>query len=878
LPELELTTAVLAPLFRTLGYDRVFVNHGNDEKGADLVCWGVDEIGEALLAVAQVKLYRPSRRAADKRSFSELVNQVAQCLEEPRPDLDGREHLPSRVYVVTPYPVDTKILASRFRRVVTLHAAGQLKIIDGHKLASLVNQKLPKLSAQLLGTEVQLDEAVARLLTNEILLRALEYQEPREVHSFYTDIDFIFGRRLTSLLFTADTSAAPLELELTKADWKSLCGLDDLVKKKIGQSVLGVARNAVERGHKSRVREFSRWKEEHDELLAKQREARDRLKRLDNEVKVSRRKLERDNPAVVKALTEVTRLYVLLRGIPRKERASRRAIRKEMRPHEDLLAREAPRLKTLSEERNAANHALEPASSAVQSSRAKRPTIKYPASLDGRSVATKLSRLRSDFRIRIREVNRKRTSKVEAIKSLAMHCKETVDSWRPLVQDARFARAVGFRELEVSDAMERRYRIRISIHDVFESGMHITVLGDAGAGKTTSLQMYAYKKIHEPSRDRPVLYAPLAQLLVTSKSANSGEAAPRSLEECLVSYIAKLGVELAVPDLSRICADRGAILLLDGIDEVIQPAPWLLGELRRFAESYPRVQLITSSRISGSHLDQIPFFCARLLPFSSRQRTNFFKKWFRGDKDQYGPVLEHLKDNRDVAAIVSNPLLATILCVLAEHGVPLPDSETRLYNQRVSLLLGEYDRYKNISRIRSRSRDLHRLAQKIAFRLHSTQVTGQEVAELQRWAVEFFCEELSSTEAVVAVNELVHPCCVLLPMPGSGKLGFGHLRYQEYLAAKELSENRSIEVLPLLARTWWLGSLVLFAKMNENLDWLLEDAVSAGILSECAVALEEMALAMKSKHRDDLLDMISRNLSEEETLKFMEDGLEAVDY
>jgi hypothetical protein len=45
-------------------------------------------------------------------------------------------------------------------------------------------------------------------------------------------------------------------------------------------------------------------------------------------------------------------------------------------------------------------------------------------------------------------------------------------------------------------------------------------------------------------------------------------------------------------------------------------------------------------------------------------------------------------------------------------------------------------------------------------------------------------------------------------MTEDGKVGFGHLRYQEYLAALEIQSNRAINIIEYMDQEWWRGVLV----------------------------------------------------------------------
>ena len=115
------------------------------------------------------------------------------------------------------------------------------------------------------------------------------------------------------------------------------------------------------------------------------------------------------------------------------------------------------------------------------------------------------------------------------------------------------------------------------------------------------------------------------------------------------------------------------------------------------------------------------------------------------------------------------------------------------------------------------------LAQKIAFQLHYKGLRGESKTKLKEIAVKEAMRMYSKDEARTAVEELIDPCNILVPMTEDGEFGFGHLRYQEHLAAKELLSNRGIKISPFLDQSWWHGTLILFSQMNTNLIWLFPE-------------------------------------------------------
>jgi hypothetical protein len=238
-------------------------------------------------------------------------------------------------------------------------------------------------------------------------------------------------------------------------------------------------------------------------------------------------------------------------------------------------------------------------------------------------------------------------------------------------------------------------------------------------------------------------------------------------------------------------------------------------------------------------------------------------QWFEGlDKgDEYvGNIRHHLTRHPEVTAVVRNPLLATTLCTLAEHDVPLPESEVRLYEERMRLLLGHYDIHKAISRISSQRTDLETAAKKVAMYLHTNRRRDADVGELQSVLVSAMDLSSRSRVARVLVSELIDPCNVLVPMTDDGRVGFGHLRYQEHLVALECTTNRAIEVVQYLPDEWWRGALVLFARMNSSLRWLLEQVVETMSMRSSYPTLRAMIEVFPKRLRDEYLTVMNQHL------------------
>ena len=232
------------------------------------------------------------------------------------------------------------------------------------------------------------------------------------------------------------------------------------------------------------------------------------------------------------------------------------------------------------------------------------------------------------------------------------------------------------------------------------------------------------------------------------------------LAEGIAKYLAHLGISITPSEFCLELQSRGGILLLDGIDEAIKLAYWLLNGIRKLAEKYPNVQVITSSRVSGFYLEKIPFLAVTLLPFTDGQRNEFISKWFSEDKPHIEKIKIHLEKNKPISNIVKNPLLTTILCVLEENKIPLPNNEIKLHEERFRLLTGYYDLLKGVNRILSHRQILDLLTRRLAFHLHSHYKREEDRNILNEVSRKLMYKEFSQRVTTIALDELIDPCNV----------------------------------------------------------------------------------------------------------------------
>ncbi len=259
MPEHEFTQRVMVPLLKALGYDPVDVHHGPDEGGKDLICWQHDELGDLALTVVQVKRFRLARRARSDKSFSEVVNQLAQCVETKVPFTDGKSYRPSAVYFVTPYVVDTRTLSTRFEKVASLRQH-RVRIIDGVKLLGLLHGHVPQLAAELLGSRQHVGRVLTPHLSNQVLMSALGFAHTKHVSGFYTDLDIAVGTPSEISLFDVRFAPSSQRPTLGEEEWATLKGLAKLSRQHFSVDILGQTTDAVDKTMLKRRKKWAEWK------------------------------------------------------------------------------------------------------------------------------------------------------------------------------------------------------------------------------------------------------------------------------------------------------------------------------------------------------------------------------------------------------------------------------------------------------------------------------------------------------------------------------------------------------------------------------------------------------------------------------------------
>ncbi len=412
-------------------------------------------------------------------------------------------------------------------------------------------------------------------------------------------------------------------------------------------------------------------------------------------------------------------------------------------------------------------------------------------------------------------------------------------------------------ERQPKDKRERERPIkttrRVTINEALREHRHLMILGDPGAGKSTLLRyltLVAAQGSVETLHATSLQESRLPILIRLSSFARSGQ----SFVEYFETYAkTQLHVSLGGKFFERSLEDGQAIVCLDGLDEVSQPAQRIevRNAITALSARYPRNRFIVTSRVAGydsASLDKRAFAHHTIVPFGEKEIQSFVKKWYAAReqepeqaKTRAANLFNDLKANERLLKLAENPLMLTIIALVHQRALgKLPDARVELYDRCAETLIEEWDKWKGLApedRERPYYQLRRRLLERAAYWMH---VESQEadVAQISKRALEmkvaeFLVEDktlnLSEDTAGIEAKQFVALATSrtgILVEREQGAVSFIHLTFQEYFAASDLywRYRRTSDALwqaiqPHLYDSRWLEViLLLLGRLNDDGD------------------------------------------------------------
>ncbi|MFD7668046.1 NACHT domain-containing protein [Streptomyces sp. NPDC059788] len=341
----------------------------------------------------------------------------------------------------------------------------------------------------------------------------------------------------------------------------------------------------------------------------------------------------------------------------------------------------------------------------------------------------------------------------------------------------------------------------------------VLLRGEAGSGKTTLLRWLAIMAARGAFKGELAAWNGLTPIFI--KLREYGDRTPPNPEAMLDGIAGPITGIQPKGWVERQLAGGGALLLIDGVDELLERERRAVREwLRKLLGQYDKVRVVVTSRPAAAGVDwlrQVGFAALHLDRMSPPDLAAFVRQWHLAvrelgdelpcavdDLPRYEQsLLTSLKDRAHLQSLAGTPLLAAMLCAMhLNRGRQLPRDRMELYRNALHTLVHDRDADRNVpSAVDSKLslRDKLVILRDLAWRLSDN---NRSEIDLERAAVYVSAQlramrHLDIPDGTQVLEQLRHRSGILRS-PAKGRMDFVHRTFQEYLAANEAAEEDRI--------------------------------------------------------------------------------------
>ncbi|MCP4694924.1 MAG: NACHT domain-containing protein, partial [Desulfobacterales bacterium] len=402
--------------------------------------------------------------------------------------------------------------------------------------------------------------------------------------------------------------------------------------------------------------------------------------------------------------------------------------------------------------------------------------------------------------------------------------------------------ADGYLEWRPAGAVDRE-TLPLSALVAAANNDRMTLLGDPGSGKTTFIRHLVHC-LADPGKRNNLAQWPedasgkLPILVILRDFAHSLPdpvpeiATPNHLWSFITDRMKKENLELAVEPVRRALEKGGAIVLLDGLDEIstLPGRVFVRDAVNGFADRYPGNRFLVTCRVLSYQPPDPPdepdlrlagFLDFELAPFDEVMIDRFIQAWYeelgrKGNaplQEVEGLVkkLQNAVRQKDIKRLATNPLLLTVMALVHAHKGKgeLPDARAKLYEESVDILLWRWEQIKSgdgedaaplrrlLRKARRTDADLMRVLWELAFDAHPRGGEGKgsdALADIDEHRLEKALAALNNGDRNWAMKlvETMKLRAGLLLERAPEVFTFPQRTFQEYLAGAHLARMKDL--------------------------------------------------------------------------------------
>ncbi|MFC4070957.1 NACHT domain-containing protein [Actinoplanes subglobosus] len=380
----------------------------------------------------------------------------------------------------------------------------------------------------------------------------------------------------------------------------------------------------------------------------------------------------------------------------------------------------------------------------------------------------------------------------------------------------------------------------------------LAVLGAPGSGKTTLLNHVARETAStywERTRPIPVFLqlrdqaAPIAADPDVSLPALIRKSIPASVSAEPPGWWER-----------QLRAGR-CVILLDGLDEAGEAevrrvvARWINTQIA----AHPANDVVVTSRPPGYRGSFVEATATvQILPFGPSQVEEFLRKWYvaaekhdaepselagaeRRGRKAAAHLLGQINTMPGLTDLTRNPLLLTMIANVHRYRDRLPENRAMLYREVCDVMVWRRAEQRD-QPVAMSGNDRLQLLGRLAFEWMRQGIRGADRRSLLRTLRPWLAGVTPAMSAERFLDEM--EATGLLPSPDAEHVTFTHQTFQEYLAARHITEEGMDGLLPeVVDDPWWRETILLHAA-DGNPNAIVAGALRSGTATARSLAFE----------------------------------------
>ena len=123
-----------------------------------------------------------------------------------------------------------------------------------------------------------------------------------------------------------------------------------------------------------------------------------------------------------------------------------------------------------------------------------------------------------------------------------------------------------------------------------------------------------------------------------------------------------------------------------------------MDEINRFRTRFSQALIVVTCRKAGWRKRLTGFKTLEVLDFSWEQIKNFIHNWFKSNLVKENGLKQALAENLRMQTLAANPLILSLITIVYQQDLQLPERRPELYKRCLDLLLREWDSSRKIKR------------------------------------------------------------------------------------------------------------------------------------------------------------------------------------